>query len=89
MLIDLFVYYISLLCLKYVGGSAIGSVFRDTVDKESISVLTSALKNGFNLIDTAPWYGFGKSETVLGKVSWCLVNDYGYYAIEMFSLVYL
>ena len=68
-------YYISLLCLKYVGGSAIGSVFRDTVDKESISVLTSALKNGFNLIDTAPWYGFGKSETVWERLAgvWLMI----------------
>ena len=50
------------------GSSAIGSVFRKTDDEESINVLKKALKCGFNMIDTAPWYGHGKSETVLGRV---------------------
>jgi len=49
------------------GASSLGSVFRKTDDGESIQVVLKAVKSGINLIDTAPWYGFGKSETVLGK----------------------
>ena len=49
------------------GASSLGSVFRETKEEESINVVHTALKNGINLIDTAPWYGHGKSERVLGK----------------------
>ncbi|XP_045167400.1 uncharacterized protein LOC123530713 [Mercenaria mercenaria] len=49
------------------GASSFGSVFRDTDDAESLQVLELAVRSGINLIDTAPWYGHGKSETVLGK----------------------
>lgn len=49
------------------GASSLGSVFRETKESESIAVVHTALKAGINLIDTAPWYGHGKSETVLGK----------------------
>ncbi|KAK7499394.1 hypothetical protein BaRGS_00009369 [Batillaria attramentaria] len=49
------------------GASSLGSVFRQTDDSESIQVVHEAVKNGINYIDTAPWYGHGKSETVLGK----------------------
>lgn len=49
------------------GASSFGSVFRDTDDGESLQVLDLAVRSGINLIDTAPWYGHGKSETVLGK----------------------
>ena len=45
-----------------------GSVFRNTDEAESIRVVHKAVENGINYIDTAPWYGHGKSETVLGKV---------------------
>lgn len=30
-------------------------------------MLELAVRSGINLIDTAPWYGHGKSESVLGK----------------------
>ena len=46
------------------GGSALGSVFGETVESESIKVVHTALKLGINYIDTAAWYGHGKSETV-------------------------
>ncbi|KAK7109310.1 uncharacterized protein [Littorina saxatilis] len=49
------------------GASSLGSVFRQTDDSESLQVVTEAVKSGINYIDTAPWYGHGKSETVLGK----------------------
>jgi methylglyoxal reductase len=40
---------------------------RDTDDGESIRAIQSALDAGINLIDTAPAYGFGRSEEVVGK----------------------
>ena len=47
------------------GASALGGVFRsDTSLEESIAVVHTALKRGINLLDTAPWYGHGVSETV-------------------------
>jgi L-galactose dehydrogenase len=49
------------------GASSLGSVFRKTNLEESKQVVNLALRSGINLIDTAPWYGHGKSETVLGK----------------------
>ncbi|KAK3109078.1 hypothetical protein FSP39_022627 [Pinctada imbricata] len=49
------------------GASSLGSVFRETDDTESQNVVHTALKTGINYLDTAPWYGHGKSETVLGK----------------------
>ena len=42
-------------------------MFHSTNLDESVAVVQTALKSGINLIDTAPWYGHGKSETVLGK----------------------
>ena len=50
------------------GASSLGSVFRATDDTESLDVVKTCLQEGINYIDTAPWYGQGKSETVLGKV---------------------
>ncbi|XP_055959368.1 uncharacterized protein LOC126831473 isoform X2 [Patella vulgata] len=49
------------------GGAGLASVYKTTKDGESIAVLTQAIKKGINYIDTAPWYGNGKSETVLGQ----------------------
>lgn len=51
------------------GASALGGVFTDgAVDEaEASQVVQYIIKNGVNLIDTAPWYGFGKAEAVLGK----------------------
>ncbi|XP_063419798.1 uncharacterized protein LOC134704946 isoform X1 [Mytilus trossulus] len=49
------------------GASSLGSVFHETNDAESQKVVEFVLKSGINYIDTAPWYGHGKSETVLGK----------------------
>lgn len=46
------------------GGSLWGT---DTDDKESISTIHAALDSGIDLIDTAPAYGFGRSEEVVGK----------------------
>lgn len=50
------------------GASSLGSVFRATDDSESVEIVKEAVQSGINYIDTAPWYGQGKSESVLGKV---------------------
>lgn len=36
-------------------------------DNEAIQAITTSVNNGINLIDTAPVYGFGKSEILVGK----------------------
>jgi aryl-alcohol dehydrogenase-like predicted oxidoreductase len=46
------------------GGSVWGT---DTSDPESIATIQAALDAGITLIDTAPAYGFGRSEEVVGK----------------------
>lgn len=47
------------------GGGAIWG--RDPDDQESIRTLQAALDLGVNLIDTAPAYGWGRSERVVGQ----------------------
>ena len=49
------------------GGSSLGSVFRSVAEEEGIRAVHTALNHGINLIDTAPYYGATKAETVLGK----------------------
>ncbi len=49
------------------GGSSLGSVFRDIDESEGIRAVHVAVDHGINLIDTAPFYGLTKAETVLGK----------------------
>lgn len=50
------------------GASSLGGVFGDRVDEdEAVDLVAKAVRAGVNLIDTAPWYGQGKSERVLGK----------------------
>ncbi|MEI7731224.1 MAG: aldo/keto reductase [Verrucomicrobiota bacterium] len=46
------------------GGEVWGT---DADDRESIRTLQMAMDNGVNLIDTAPAYGWGRSEQVVGK----------------------
>lgn len=49
------------------GGSSLGSVFRSVAEEEGIRTVHTALDHGINLIDTAPYYGETKAETLLGK----------------------
>ena len=37
-------------------------------ETECVRVVERAVQSGINLIDTAPWYGHGVAETILGKV---------------------
>ena len=49
------------------GASSLGSVFRETNEKESFEAVEAAIGGGINFIDVSPYYGHYKAETVLGK----------------------
>jgi L-galactose dehydrogenase len=49
------------------GGSSLGSVFHPIDESEGVRSVHVALDHGINLIDTAPFYGLTKAETVLGR----------------------
>jgi aryl-alcohol dehydrogenase-like predicted oxidoreductase len=44
-----------------------GWMWGGTDEDESVNTIRAALDQGINLIDTAPAYGFGTSETIVGK----------------------
>jgi len=51
-----------------IGGAVVGGVYSDKGDLEEIfECVEVALRSGINYIDTAPFYGEGKSEEVLGQ----------------------
>jgi aryl-alcohol dehydrogenase-like predicted oxidoreductase len=51
-----------------IGTWAIGGwMWGGTDEAESISTIRAALDRGINVIDTAPVYGFGRSEEIVGK----------------------
>lgn len=49
------------------GGSSLGGAFHEVEETADIRTVHIAIDNGVNLIDTAPFYGLTKAETVLGK----------------------
>ena len=51
-----------------IGTWAIGGwMWGGTDEMESIATIRAALEHGINVIDTAPVYGFGRSEEIVGK----------------------
>src|SRR5471030_2600265 len=44
-----------------------GWMWGGTEEQESIKTIHKAFELGINMIDTAPVYGFGKSEEIVGK----------------------
>jgi aryl-alcohol dehydrogenase-like predicted oxidoreductase len=50
-----------------------GWMWGGTDEKASIDTILAALDKGINLVDTAPIYGFGKSEEIVGKA----LKEYG------------
>jgi len=51
-----------------IGTWAIGGwMWGGTDEAESVSTIRAALEQGINLVDTAPVYGFGRSEAIVGK----------------------
>jgi L-galactose dehydrogenase len=49
------------------GASSLGGVFRPVDESECLRTVRLCLERGINFIDTSPFYGLTKSETVLGK----------------------
>src|SRR5882757_8542875 len=51
-----------------IGTWAIGGwMWGGTNEAESIATIQAAFEHGINLIDTAPVYGFGRSEEIVGR----------------------
>ena len=48
------------------GGAPLGGNFADLDYAQGIEIISTALDAGMSYFDTAPWYGFGRSERVLG-----------------------
>src|SRR3954467_6930611 len=44
-----------------------GWMWGGTDEAESIATIRAALEHGINVVDTAPAYGFGRSEEIVGK----------------------
>src|SRR6056297_2916770 len=44
-----------------------GWMWGGTDEAQSINTIRSALERGITLVDTAPVYGFGRSEEIVGK----------------------
>jgi D-threo-aldose 1-dehydrogenase len=49
------------------GCAPLGGLYGDIPESQAVEVVRRALSLGMNLIDTAPLYGYGKSETRVGK----------------------
>jgi L-galactose dehydrogenase len=74
------------------GGSSLGGVFHDISEAEGIRTVHVAVDNRINFIDTSPYYGVTKAETVLGKAlreikrdRYILATKVGQYADGVFD----
>lgn len=65
------------------GGSSLGSVFKEIDESEGIRAVHVSIDNGINLIDTAPFYGLTRAETVLGKALREIPRDKYYLATKV------
>jgi len=72
------------------GASSLGGVFKATEDRDSAALVKTVVQQGINYIDTAPWYGQGRSEKVLGmalkdipRKSYYLATKVGRYELDM------
>lgn len=50
------------------GGAPLGGNFADLGYGQAAELIQAAREAGINYFDTAPWYGFGRSERVMGDV---------------------
>ena len=51
-----------------IGTWAIGGwMWGGTDERESVATIQAAFEHGVNIVDTAPVYGFGRSEEIVGK----------------------
>jgi L-galactose dehydrogenase len=65
------------------GGSSLGGVFHDVSESEGIRTVHVAVDQGINFIDTSPYYGVTKAETVLGKALVDIARDRYYLATKV------
>ena len=65
------------------GASSLGSVFRETNEKESFEAVETAIEGGINFIDVSPYYGHYKAETVLGKALRSIPRDKYYLSTKV------
>lgn len=49
------------------GGGPLGGLYGEFDEADAIKSVQLAIQKGINYIDTAPWYGNGRSEALLGK----------------------
>ncbi len=49
-----------------VGGAPLGGNFVKLTDEDASNLIQTAREAGLSYFDTAPWYGFGRSERVIG-----------------------
>lgn len=57
------------------GGSSLGGVFHAVQEDECIRTVHTALDHGVNFLDTSPYYGVTKAETMLGKALRGIARD--------------
>ena len=50
------------------GGAPLGGNFADLGYEQAAELIQASREAGINFFDTAPWYGFGRSERVMGDV---------------------
>jgi D-threo-aldose 1-dehydrogenase len=48
------------------GGAPLGGNFVDLEYGQAVELIQAAMDAGIGYFDTAPWYGFGRSERVMG-----------------------
>src|SRR5580693_6887328 len=72
------------------GASSLGGVFREINLDDAVRTVHLSLDQGINFIDTSPFYGLTKSESVLGKAlkgipreKYILATKCGRYGSEM------
>ena len=65
------------------GASSLGSVFRETNEKESFEAVETAIEGGINFIDVSPYCGHFKAETVLGKALRSIPRDKYYLSTKV------
>eukprot|EP01088_Endostelium_zonatum_P016327 TRINITY_DN437_c0_g1_i2.p1 TRINITY_DN437_c0_g1~~TRINITY_DN437_c0_g1_i2.p1 ORF type:complete len:391 (-),score=91.69 TRINITY_DN437_c0_g1_i2:334-1407(-) len=75
------------------GTGSFGAFYGAVDEEEGIRLVRETLKSGVNLIDTSPWYGQGKSETLLGKAlqgvprnSYYLATKVGRYELDYLKM---
>jgi aryl-alcohol dehydrogenase-like predicted oxidoreductase len=65
------------------GASSLGGVFHSLKEEEGIKAVHTAVDNGINFIDVSPYYGYLKSEMVLGKALKTIVRDRYYLSTKV------